>query len=108
VLEIPAGILDLEGEDARDAAVRELAEETGYRASDVEPLGSVLTSPGFTDERVDLFVAEARRDGEPEEGIEVVPMVFADAVAATLDGRIRDAKTVAGLLLAAMRRGSVA
>jgi 8-oxo-dGTP pyrophosphatase MutT (NUDIX family) len=108
LLEIPAGILDVEGETPGDAAGRELREETGYRASTVEPLGSILTSPGFTDERIELFAGDARPEGSGEREIEVVLMGFADAVAATLDGRISDAKTVAALLLAALRRGGVA
>lgn len=107
VLEIPAGILEPHGESPGEAAARELAEETGYRASEVESLGSILTSPGFADERIHLFVARAERTADPEEGIEVVLMIFAEAVAATLDGRITDAKTVSALLRAALRRGSV-
>jgi ADP-ribose pyrophosphatase len=106
-LEIPAGILDVEGESARECAIRELQEEAGYRAGDVEPLGAVHTSLGFTDERIELFMCTAERDGEPEEGIDLVVMPFADAVQAVRDGGISDAKSVAALLLAADRRASL-
>ena len=101
LLEIPAGILDIEGEDPEDAAARELREETGLRAVSVERLGVIHTSPGFTDERIELFVARAEREGDPEEGITLVRMPFDEAVAAVRDGRITDAKTMVALLLAA-------
>jgi ADP-ribose pyrophosphatase len=106
VLEIPAGIFDVEGEDGRTCAARELLEETGYRASNVERMADVYTSPGFTNERIELFLAEA----EPQEGavaeddVELIRMPFSEALAMVRDGRIRDLKTVAGLLLAADRR----
>jgi ADP-ribose pyrophosphatase len=99
LLEIPAGILDVDGEDPAECAARELLEETGYRAANLRPLGSIHTSPGFTDERIELFVAEAVPDGGAEDGIEVVRMPFEEALSAIQDGRIEDAKTVAGLLL---------
>ncbi|HEV8420152.1 MAG TPA: NUDIX hydrolase [Actinomycetota bacterium] len=105
LLEIPAGIYDVEGEDPASCAARELLEETGFRLRDLEPLGSIYTSPGFTDERIDLFVGRAEESGSPgEEGLEVVRMPFADALAAVSDGRIPDAKTVSALLKARSRQ----
>ncbi|HEY3208883.1 MAG TPA: NUDIX hydrolase [Actinomycetota bacterium] len=101
LLEIPAGIYDVEGEDPAGCAAREVLEETGFRVRDIEPLGTIYTSPGFTDERIDLFVARADKAGGPgEEGVEVVRIPFIEALAAVRDGRIADAKTVCGLLLA--------
>jgi ADP-ribose pyrophosphatase len=104
MLEIPAGTRDVEGEDAEGCALRELEEETGYRAGSIEPLGTIHTSPGFLDERVDLFLArvEAQR-GEPEEGVEVIEMPLVEAIDAVRRGDITDAKTVSGLFLAAPR-----
>jgi ADP-ribose pyrophosphatase len=101
-LEIPAGILDIEGESPAECAARELREETGHRAEDVRHLGVVHTSLGFTDERIELFACRAVPEGEPEEeGIQVVTMPFPDALAAVREGGITDAKTMVALLLAA-------
>lgn len=105
LLEIPAGVLDVEGESPQECAVRELTEETGYSARDVRALGSIYTSAGFTNERCHLFACSAEQGGEPqEEDVEVVTMPFEDAVRAVRDGAITDAKTVAALLLEADRR----
>jgi ADP-ribose pyrophosphatase len=103
MVEIPAGTRDVEGEDPAECAARELVEETGHRAVRIEPLGSVHTSPGFLDERVELFLAEATPAGDPEEGVEVVRMPLARALAQVEDGRITDAKTAVALFLAARR-----
>jgi len=101
LLEIPAGIYDVKGEDPASCVAREVLEETGYRARNVEPLGRIYPSPGFTDEAIDLFVAGADDAGGPgEEGVEVVRMPFAEALAAVHGGQIQDAKTVCSLLLA--------
>lgn len=102
LLEIPAGIRDARGEPGEDTAQRELREETGYRATDLEPLGRIHTSPGFSDEVIDLFRALAEPEGQPtEEGLEVVTMPLEDAVEAVRAGRITDAKTAVAVLLAA-------
>ena len=103
-IEIPAGILDVEGESALQCAVRELLEETGYRAHGVRELGSIHPSPGFSDEHIQLFTCRAARERDPqEEGLEVVRMPLSDAPKAIREGRITDGKTVSGLLLAADR-----
>ena len=102
LLEIPAGLLDVDGEDALTCASRELLEETGYRHTEIVFLGGVYLSPGFTDEYIHLFRAlvPEEPDGPAEDGIEVVRMPFDQAVAAARAGRIRNATTALGLLLA--------
>jgi ADP-ribose pyrophosphatase len=99
--EIPAGLLDVEGEDALTCAARELFEETGYRHEAIEFLGGYYSSAGFTNEYVHLFWARTRStpEGEPEPGIEIVVMPFDAMVAAARAGRVRDAKTALALLI---------
>jgi ADP-ribose pyrophosphatase len=103
--EIPAGLLDVEGEDALTCASRELFEETGFRHRVIEFLGGYYASPGFTDEYVHLFWArtEEEPEGEPEDGIEVIKMPFARMIEAARAGRVRDVKTALALLIAADR-----
>jgi ADP-ribose pyrophosphatase len=103
LLELPAGTLDVQGEAPADAAARELAEETGWRAARVEPLGGLWMSPGILRERMHLFVATGLSPGEQalEAGERIVPRVidWQEAIAMCLDGRIDDAKSVAAILL---------
>jgi ADP-ribose pyrophosphatase len=103
--EIPAGLLDVGGEDALSCAARELFEETGYRHREIEFLGGYYASAGFTDEYVHLFWArtEPEPEGEVEDGIEVIQMPFGRMVEAARAGKVRDAKTALALLLAAGR-----
>jgi ADP-ribose pyrophosphatase len=103
--EIPAGLMDRAGEDARACAERELREETGFRHVAIEPLGGYYSSAGFTDEHVQLFVAatELEPAGQPEEGIELVRAPFDAMVRAARAGRILDAKTALALLIAGAR-----
>jgi ADP-ribose pyrophosphatase len=105
IVEVPAGLLDQREEDALSCAARELLEETGYRHGSIEFLGGCFPSPGYTDEYVHLFVAQTRAEpeGPPEEGVELVRRPFAEMVAAARAGRVRDAKTALGLLLADAR-----
>jgi ADP-ribose pyrophosphatase len=106
LLEVPAGILDVRGEDAATTAERELFEETGYRHRSIEFLGGAYSSAGFSDEFIHLFVAQTEPEpvGVPEDGIELVRRPFAELVRSARAGRIRDAKTSLALLLAAARR----
>ena len=101
ILEVPAGTRDVDGEPPEQTGRREVAEETGYRATSMERIGSIVSAPGYSDEVVELFAADVEPGGEPEEGIEVVLMPFEEAVTAVRDGRITDAKSVAALLLLA-------
>lgn len=102
LLELPAGTLR-PGEDPQRAAARELEEETGYRPGRVRRLGEFYTSPGFADERMWAFVAEdlefVGQRLEPGEQIEVQIVEWADVGAMIDDGRIRDGKTIAALLM---------
>lgn len=103
LLELPAGRLG-PGEDPADCGRRELAEETGLSARNLEPLGVLLSSPGVFDEKIHLFLATGLTQGDatPEhyEEIETVRLPFQDARAMALDGTIRDGKTIAALLRA--------
>jgi ADP-ribose pyrophosphatase len=103
--EIPAGKLDVDGEDAPTCAGRELFEETGFRHETLEFLGGYYSSAGSTNEYVHLFWARTRpeAEGDPEAGIEVVREPFDRVVAAARGGKIRDAKTAMALLLAGAR-----
>lgn len=96
-VEIPAGKLD-PGEEPIVAAMRELAEETGYRADHLIPLGSFYTSPGFADEIIHLYAADQLIAGEAhtdeDEFLEVDEMTLEEAFAAMRAGRISDAKTI--------------
>jgi len=103
--EAPAGKLD-EGEAPEVCAFRELEEEAGIKASRLIPLTTLLTTPGFSDERVHLFLATGLEDGqqalEEHEVIECHRMPLSRAVDMVLSGDIVDGKTVSLLLLAAV------
>jgi len=105
--EVPAGTLD--PNEAPDAcARRELLEETGVSAERLEPLSAILTTPGFTDETIHLFMASGLRRGtaapERDEFIEVVPRPLSEVLAGIRDGEIRDAKTMVAILYMARFR----
>lgn len=100
--ELPAGTLE-PNEPLEACAQRELLEETGYRAAKWRSLGYLFASPGVMDEKLHLFIAEELTAGEaqpePDEKLEPVTVRLDDAIRMCLDGTIRDAKTITGLLL---------
>jgi len=102
--ELPAGKLE-PGESPQTTAARELLEEAGLQAGTWEELGEVLTTPGFCDEIIHLFLARELRElpacPEAHELIEVHWIAFDTALQQVREGSIRDAKTMLGLLLAA-------
>jgi ADP-ribose pyrophosphatase len=109
IWEVPAGKLDA-GEDPAFCAARELAEETGYRAGRLERTGEILTTPGFTDERIQLFCAYDLVAGatahEHHEVIRTEILPLARALALIDAGEISDGKTIAALFFAARRHGA--
>ena len=102
--EVPAGRLD-PGEDPKDCASRELREETGCTARQIEYLTTIFTTPGFTDEKIHLFMATGLTTGETkheaDEFLELEPMLLSRALEMIRAGDIQDGKTVVALLFAA-------
>ncbi|HYD49320.1 MAG TPA: NUDIX hydrolase [Terriglobales bacterium] len=104
IVELPAGKLD-RGEPPAQCAARELREETGLVAGELIELGSIVTTPGFCDERIYLFLARQLSEAAQELGTDEVLTVFRVPLARALEmirsGEIEDAKSIAGLHLAA-------
>jgi ADP-ribose pyrophosphatase len=102
LLEVPAGTID-RGESAAQTAVRELAEETGYRARRIRLIRDWYVSPGVMTERMYLFLCEDLEPGQVNHQAdeELVPVVvtWTDAMAMVEDGRIEDAKTMLALTI---------
>ena len=113
VLEIPAGMRDIEGEDIAEVARRELAEEAGMVAGDLRHLTDIYPSPGLTDSVTTIFLAthcgetSPDRQGPEEEAMQIALYPLEEALAMIDRGEIRDAKTVIGLLMAARRLDEV-
>ena len=101
IWEVPAGRLDA-GEEPEACARRELEEETGMRARTLERLTTIYTTPGFTDERIHLFVAHGLERGmhrrEADEFMELHPTAWSSVLELVRTGAIQDGKTLASLL----------
>lgn len=106
-LELPAGKLD-HGESVLECTRRELQEETGYTAGKLTHLIDYWPTPAFANEVLHLFVAEdlvaGREDPDEDEFLEVVQMPFDKAVSLVRSGKIKDSKTVIGILACALER----
>ncbi len=106
MLEIPAGSLE-HGEDPRTGAIRELEEEIGVTAANMELISEFYVSPGFLTEKMHVFLATGLTTTaqrlESDELIEIERIPLSEAVEMARDGRIEDAKSIIGLLLAASK-----
>lgn len=106
LLEIPAGRLE-HGETPATCAARELEEETGRKARSLRKVFELFTTPGFTDEKIHLFLGwdldagEAAR--EQDEIIDEVPMKLSTALQMVISGEITDSKTALGIFFATRR-----
>jgi len=107
LLELPAGMLE-PGEDPRLCAERELAEETGYTAGKITPLGMFYTGPGTTNERMFAFLAtgltDGRQDLERYEQITVEVVPEEKVRRMIVDGTLHDGKSIAALGLYWLRK----
>ncbi len=114
LVELPAGLLDNEGEDPVEAARRELLEEGAHEAAEWTRLGTIHNSPGISSERIELYLARGLTPVPDRGGFELeheeadmtvhhVPV--ADLVEGVLDGRLTNGPLVAAVLLYARTAG---
>ena len=111
-LEIPAGGLEPD-EAVERCARRELVEETGFYPGELQSIGSIFVSPGYSNEIIHLFVAgklqdqqhtphpdaDPRWESDPDENLRTVVLPLQDAVGMCATGEITDAKSISGILL---------
>ena len=104
LLEIPAGKLDYREEDRLEAAKRELREETGLTAASWTHLGDIVTTPGFSDEKISLYLARELSAGEShpdeDEFLNVVRVPLGELTAMIMRGEVPDSKTICAVLMA--------
>jgi ADP-ribose pyrophosphatase len=104
--EVPAGLLE-KGEDPKEAAIREMREETGYRPYQIESIGGIYLSPAYNTEFVQLFFVRGyesdpeRLENDKDEFVEVLRIPFSEAIAMIDQGEILNATSVTALLKAA-------
>ena len=103
MIEIPAGKLD-QNETPEKCALRELEEETGYKANKLTLLANIHPAVGFTDEKMWLYLAEdlikTKQSLDADEFLEPIPTKLDDAVKMVWNGQITDVKTIIGILWA--------
>jgi ADP-ribose pyrophosphatase len=104
LLELPAGKLSI-GEDPKLCAARELEEETGYKSDNVNELGSIYTTPGYSSEKLWIYLAKDLKSGnhnreEGEFGMEVFELTLKEVEEKIDNGEIVDGKTICGIFLA--------
>ena len=103
LLELPAGVLDA-GEEPQHCAQREIREEIGMDAKQIQELGSFYLAPGYSDEFMTVFLAtglyHSPLNPDEDEFLEVVTMPIAEAYRKALTGKFNDGKTLATLFLA--------
>jgi len=104
LLELPAGKLS-KGEDPFVCAVRELEEETGYKSDNVKEIGTIYTTPGYSSEKLWIYLARGLEPGnhnreEGEFGMEVFELTLEEVEQKIYNGEIVDGKTICGIFLA--------
>ncbi len=102
-LEIPAGGLNGREEPTKDAAIRELAEETGYVCDEVELLTSIYTTVAFCNEKIDIYLARGLKQHgsqhlDEDEYINVDAYTVEELKQMIFDCKIQDSKTICGIL----------
>ncbi|HEX5604839.1 MAG TPA: NUDIX hydrolase [Pyrinomonadaceae bacterium] len=109
LLEVPAGTLS-DGERPEAGAARELEEELGLVAEQLDKLVEFFVSPGFLEEKMWVYLATGLTEGKPnpdeDEVLDIVRLPIGDALEMITSGEIQDAKTIIGLILAAPRVGA--
>lgn len=109
-IEIPAGLKDAEDEDGLNTAKRELEEETGFQAQDWSFVTSFYSTPGFTDEFLEIYEAaqlikvENPLPKDEDETIELLALTFEEAWKAYEEGQLRDSKSVFALFYWKMKK----
>ena len=101
IYEVPAGMIEYD-ENPKDAALRELEEETGYRAKNIEYLTEFYSTPGFCTEKLSIFYAKdlefVGQNLDEGENLEVVEMPLEEAMSMIESGEIMDGKTISSIL----------
>ncbi len=108
-LEIPAGKMDSDDEDPKVCAIRELEEETGLKAENVELLLSMDTTPGFCTEFVAIYLAtgltQSKVHTDEDEFLGIIKIPIVEAIKRVKNGELTDGKTALGIMLAASKLG---